>query len=74
MSFFLCPLIAQSNGRFKTAHMDYYYSARAKPGVRQFETALCGALSRGQSKKDISMLFRAFLSYIIQKKSDGVMR
>jgi hypothetical protein len=44
MSFFLCPLIAQSNGRFKTAHMDFYYSARAKPEVRQFETALCGTL------------------------------
>ena len=40
MSFFLYPHIANSNGRFKTAHMDFYYSARAKPEVRQFETAL----------------------------------
>ena len=44
MSFFLCPLIAQSNGRFKTAHMDFHFSAKAKPEVRQFETALYGTL------------------------------
>jgi hypothetical protein len=44
MSFFLSPLIALSNGRFKTAHMDFYYSAKAKSEVRQFETALCVTL------------------------------
>ena len=46
------PPIAQSNGRldvsspkrFKTAHMDFHFSARAKREVRQFETALYGTL------------------------------
>jgi hypothetical protein len=43
--FFLrCPPIVQSSGRFKTAHIDVYYSARAEPEVRQFETALYEAL------------------------------
>jgi len=42
--FLLCPPIAQSSGRFKLAHVDVYYSARAEPEVRQFETALYSAV------------------------------
>jgi hypothetical protein len=38
--FFLCPLIAQSKGRFKTAHMEFHLSAKVKPEVRRFATAL----------------------------------
>jgi len=47
MCFLLCPPIAQSNGRFKMAHIDVNYRARAEPEVRRFETALYGALFRG---------------------------
>ena len=39
------------SGRFKTAHTGCYLSAKAYGAVRRFETALYGALFRGQSKK-----------------------
>jgi len=45
MSFFgSCPLIAQSSGRFKTAHRGFHLSAKAYWAVRRFVTALYGAL------------------------------
>ena len=43
--------MVQSSGRFKTAHTGRYLSAKAYGEVRRFETALYGALLRGQSKK-----------------------
>ncbi|HUT70699.1 MAG TPA: hypothetical protein VMW89_08465, partial [Desulfatiglandales bacterium] len=45
------PPIVQRSGRFKTAHTGCYLSAKAYGAVRRFETALYGALLRGQSKK-----------------------
>jgi hypothetical protein len=45
------PPIVQRSGRFKTAHTGCYLSAKAYGAVRRFETALYGALFRGQSKK-----------------------
>ena len=43
--------MVQRSGRFKTAHTGWYLSAKAYGAVRRFETALYGALFRGQSKK-----------------------
>jgi hypothetical protein len=43
--------MVQRSGRFKTAHTDWYLSAKAYGEVHRFETALYGALFRGQSKK-----------------------
>ena len=63
--FLRCPPIAQSSGRFKTAHKGFYLSAKAYQAacdelsriVHRFETALYGALFWGHSaKKDIPML------------------
>jgi hypothetical protein len=48
--------MVQMSGRFKTTHTGCYLSAKAYGAVRRFETTLYGALFRGQSKKDISML------------------
>ena len=45
------PPMVQSSGRSKTAHTGCYLSAKAYGEVHRFETALYGALSRGQSKK-----------------------
>jgi hypothetical protein len=45
------PPIVQRSGRFTTAHTGCYLSAKAYGEVRLFETALYGALFRGQSKK-----------------------
>ena len=55
----LCPPMVQRSGRFKTTHTGWYLSAKAYRAacdelsrvVRRFETALYGALFRGQSKK-----------------------
>ena len=38
------PPIVQSSGRFKTAHIGFYLSAKAYGAVRRFVTALYGAL------------------------------
>jgi len=54
--------MVQSSGRFKTAHTGCNLGAKAygeacdelRRAVHRFETALYGALSRGQSKKKIS--------------------
>jgi hypothetical protein len=43
--------MVQRSGRFKTAHTGCDLSAKAYGEVRRFETALYGALFRGQSKK-----------------------
>jgi hypothetical protein len=43
--------MVQRSGRFKTTHTGCYLSAKAYEEVRRFETALYGALFRGQSKK-----------------------
>ena len=75
------PPIVQSSGRFKTTHTGCNLSPKAYGAacdelsrvVRRFETTLYGALYRGQSKKDISMLFIAFLSYMTLKRRVGVM-
>ena len=69
-------------GRFKRAHdsaelvagLPISLSARVPACVRRFETPTPLTHGRTESKKDISMLFRAFLSRIIQKKSARVMR
>ena len=53
------PPMVHSSGRFKTAHTGCYLSAKAygeacdelSRVVHRFETALYGALLRGQSKK-----------------------
>jgi hypothetical protein len=55
--------MVQRSGRFKTAHTGRYLSAKAYRAVRRFETALYGALLRGQSKKNISILF-TILSFL----------
>jgi hypothetical protein len=67
------PPMVHSSGRFKTTHTGCNLSAKAYGAVRQFETSLYGALFRGQSKKDIPMLTRAFFSCIALKRSFGVM-
>jgi hypothetical protein len=43
--------MVQRSGRFKTTHTGCYLSAKAYEEVRRFETALYGALFKGQSKK-----------------------
>ena len=43
--------MVHSSGRFKTAHTGCNLSAKAYGEVHRFETALYGALFRGQSKK-----------------------
>jgi len=43
--------MVQRSGRFKTAHTGCDLSAKAYGEVRRFETALYGALFRGQSNK-----------------------
>jgi hypothetical protein len=75
ISFFALPSQQGSvQGCFKPAHLPISLSAKVAACVRRFETPTALNHGRTESKKDISMLFRAFLSYIIQKKSAGVMR
>jgi hypothetical protein len=44
MSFFTMPSHRSEQWAFQMAHVDLYYSARAEPEVRQFETALYSAV------------------------------
>ena len=75
ISFFALPSEhGPVEGRFKPAHLPISLSTKVSACVRRFETPTALNDGRTESKKDISMLFRPFLSYTIQKKSAGVMR
>jgi len=75
ISFFALPSKqGPVQGRFKPAHLPISLSTRVAACVRRFETPTPLNHGRTESKKDISMVFRPFLSYIIQKKTAGVMR
>ena len=62
--------MVQRSGRFKTAHTGWYLSAKAYGAVRRFETALYGALFRGQSKKRYlhALYYTEFLRSLWQKQ------
>jgi len=73
MSFFALPSKqGPVQGRFKPAHRPISLSAKAAACVRRFETTTPLSYARTESKKDISMLFIAFLSCITLKRSAGV--
>ena len=75
MSFFALPSEqGPVQGRFKPTHLLISLSTRVAACVRRFETPTALNYGRAESKKDISMLFRPYFSYTIQKKSAGVMR
>jgi len=72
--------MVQSSGRFKTAHTGCYLRAKAygeacdelRRVVHRFETALYGALLRGQSKKrHLHAHHTAFLLYNPEAKCRG---
>jgi hypothetical protein len=72
ISFFALPSQqGPVEGRFKPAHRPISLSTKVAACVRRFETPT--ALNHGgtESKKDISMLTRAFLSGITVKRSVG---
>jgi len=74
MSFFALPSKQSPvQGRFKPAHLPISLSTRVAACVRRFETPSALNDGRTESKKDISMLFIAFLSCIMLKRGVGVM-
>ena len=74
MSFFALPSQqGPVKGRFKPAHLLISLSTRVTACVRRFETPTALNHGRTESKKDISMLFIAFLSCITLKLRVGVM-
>ena len=74
MSFFALPSKqGPVQGRFKPAHLPISLSTRVTACVRRFETPTALSYARTESKKDISMLFIAFLSCITLKRRVGVM-
>ena len=74
MSFFALPSIqGPIHGRFKLTHRPISLSTKVAACVRRFETTTALNDGRTESKKDISMLFIAFLSYITLKRRVGVM-
>jgi len=74
MSFFALPSQhGPVQGRFKPAHRPISLSTKVSACVRRFETPTALNDGRTESKKDISMLFIAFLSCIMLKRSVGVM-
>jgi len=74
MSFFALPSKQSPvQGRFKPAHLLISLSTRVTACVRRFETPTALNHGRTESKKDIPMLFIAFLSCITLKRSVGVM-
>ena len=74
MSFFALPSIqGPVQGRFKPTHRPISLSTKVAACVRRFETPTALNYGRTESKKDISMLFIAFLSCITLKRGVGVM-
>ena len=68
ISFFALPSIqGPVRGRFKLTHRPISLSAKVAACVRRFETPTPLNDGRTESKKDISMLTRAFLSCITVK-------
>jgi hypothetical protein len=73
ISFFALPSKqGPVRGRFKPAHRPISLSAKAPACVRRFETPTPLNHGRTESKKDISMLTRAFLLSITLKRSASV--
>jgi len=73
ISFFALPSQqGPVQGRFKPAHLPISLSTKVAACVRRFETPTALNDGRAQSKKDISMLTRAFLLTITLKRSAGV--
>jgi len=73
MSFFALPSKQGSvQGRFKPTHLPISLSTKVPACVRRFETPTPLNDGRTESKKDISMLTRAFLLTITLKRSAGV--
>ena len=60
-------------GGFKPVHLLISFSTKVAACVRRFETPTALNHGRTESKKDISMLFIAFLSCITLKLRVGVM-
>ena len=74
MSFFALPSKQGSvQGRFKPTHLPISLSTKVSACVRRFETPTALSDGRAESKKDISMLSRTFLSCITLNQSVGVM-
>jgi hypothetical protein len=74
MSFFALPSKqGPLQGRFKPVHLPISLSTKVAACVRRFETPTALNHGRTESKKDISMLTRAFLSCISLKRRVGVM-
>jgi hypothetical protein len=70
ISFFALPSKqGPVQGRFKPAHRPISLSTRVAACVRRFETPTALNDGRTESKKDISMLIRAFVSGITLKRS-----
>jgi hypothetical protein len=74
ISFFALPSKqGPVQGRFKPTHLLISLSTKVAARVRRFETPTPLNDGRTESKKDISMLTRTFLSCITLKRSVGVM-
>ena len=74
MSFFALPSKQSPvQGRFKPAHLLISLSTRVAACVRRFETPTHLNDGGTESKKDISMLSRTFLSCITLHQSVAVM-
>jgi hypothetical protein len=73
ISFFALPSKQSPvQGRFKPTHRPISLSTKVAACVRRFETPTPLNYGRTESKKDISMLTRAFISCITLKRSVGV--
>jgi hypothetical protein len=73
ISFFALPSKqGPVQGRFKPTHLPLSLSTKVAAYVRRFETPTPLNDGRTESKKDISMLTRAFISCIALKRSVGV--
>jgi len=73
ISFFALPSKqGPVQGRFKPTHLPISLSTRVAACVRRFETPTPLNDGRTESKKDISMLIKAFLSCITLKRSAEV--
>jgi hypothetical protein len=73
MSFFALPSKqGPVQGRFKSAHLPISLKTKVAACVCRFETPTPLNHGRTESKKDISMFTRAFLSCLTLKRSIGV--
>jgi hypothetical protein len=73
ISFFALPSKqGPVQGRFKPTYRPISLSTKVAACVRRFETPTPLNHGRTESKKDISMLTRTFISGIILKRSFGV--